>query len=85
MRPGQRASISTLKSTVFNALTGMNQHTGNWPGKTVANAQGYCYTTLLTIKKETGSLKWTALAAALPTVTGMIICILFIFIARLFG
>lgn len=32
------------KSTVFNALTGMNQHTGNWPGKTVANAQGYCKT-----------------------------------------
>lgn len=30
------------KSTVFNSLTGMNQHTGNWPGKTVANAQGYC-------------------------------------------
>lgn len=29
------------KSTVFNALTGMNQHTGNWPGKTVENAQGY--------------------------------------------
>ena len=28
------------KSTVFNALTGMNQHTGNWPGKTVGNAQG---------------------------------------------
>lgn len=28
------------KSTVFNNLTGMNQHTGNWPGKTVANAQG---------------------------------------------
>ena len=32
------------KSTVFNALTGMNQHTGNWPGKTVANAQGFCKT-----------------------------------------
>ena len=29
------------KSTVFNEMTGMNQHTGNWPGKTVANAQGY--------------------------------------------
>ena len=28
------------KSTVFNALTGMNQHTGNWPGKTVAGARG---------------------------------------------
>ena len=29
------------KSTVFNSLTGMNQHTGNWPGKTVCSAQGY--------------------------------------------
>lgn len=32
------------KSTIFNALTGMNQHTGNWPGKTVSIAQGYCST-----------------------------------------
>lgn len=32
------------KSTVFNSLTGMNQHTGNWPGKTVTNAQGFCET-----------------------------------------
>ncbi|MGU8659673.1 ferrous iron transport protein B [Clostridium perfringens] len=29
------------KSTVFNALTGLNQHTGNWPGKTVTKAEGY--------------------------------------------
>ncbi len=29
------------KSTVFNALTKLHQHTGNWPGKTVANAQGH--------------------------------------------
>lgn len=28
------------KSTVFNILTGMHQHTGNWPGKTVDNANG---------------------------------------------
>jgi ferrous iron transport protein B len=28
------------KSTVFNSLTGLNQHTGNWPGKTVGNAYG---------------------------------------------
>ena len=28
------------KSTIFNSLTGMHQHTGNWPGKTVANAIG---------------------------------------------
>ena len=31
------------KSTVFNALTGLHQHTGNWPGKTVASAQGYAH------------------------------------------
>ncbi len=31
---------NTGKSTVFNRLTGLNQHTGNWPGKTVVNAQG---------------------------------------------
>ena len=30
------------KSTVFNALTGLRQHTGNWPGKTVTTAQGRC-------------------------------------------
>lgn len=30
------------KSTVFNELTGMNQHTGNWPGKTVCSAEGHC-------------------------------------------
>lgn len=29
------------KSTVFNALTGLHQHTGNWPGKTVAGANGW--------------------------------------------
>ncbi len=29
------------KSTIFNALTGMNQHTGNWTGKTVETAAGY--------------------------------------------
>ena len=28
------------KSTIFNALTGLHQHTGNWPGKTVSAAEG---------------------------------------------
>ena len=28
------------KSTIFNNLTGLHQHTGNWPGKTVSNACG---------------------------------------------
>jgi len=31
---------NTGKSTLFNALTGLNQHTGNWPGKTVTRAEG---------------------------------------------
>ena len=30
------------KSSLFNALTGLHQHTGNWPGKTVATAAGRC-------------------------------------------
>ena len=38
------------KSTVFNALTGLHQHTGNWAGKTVASAKG-------TVRDEAGS--WT--------------------------
>ncbi|MGD2089033.1 MAG: ferrous iron transport protein B [Candidatus Aminicenantes bacterium] len=32
---------NTGKSTVFNALTGLRQHTGNWPGKTVTRAEGW--------------------------------------------
>jgi Fe2+ transport system protein B len=31
---------NTGKSTVFNNLTGLRQHTGNWPGKTVGRAEG---------------------------------------------
>lgn len=31
---------NTGKSSVFNAITGLNQHTGNWPGKTVTRAEG---------------------------------------------
>ena len=33
-----------------------------------------CSTTLLTVKKETGSWKWTALAALVPTVMGLLLC-----------
>ena len=44
-----------------------------------------CTTTLLTVKKETGSLAWTALAAVLPTAIGMLVCMLFTFAVRLFS
>ncbi len=30
------------KSTIFNMLTGLNQHVGNWPGKTVERKSGLC-------------------------------------------
>jgi ferrous iron transport protein B len=44
-----------------------------------------CSTTCLTIKKETGSLKWTALSIAVPTVIGLTICFLFTAACRLLG
>lgn len=43
-----------------------------------------CSTTCLTIRKETKSLKWTALAMALPTAMGLLFCFVFTQIARLF-
>ena len=44
-----------------------------------------CSTTCLTIKKETGSLKWTAAAFLLPTLLGIVICMLFTMAVRMFG
>jgi ferrous iron transport protein B len=44
-----------------------------------------CSTTLLTVKKETGSLKWTLLAALIPTLTGMLLCMLFTAAVRILG
>ena len=43
-----------------------------------------CATTLLTIKKETGSLKWTALSFLLPTICGIIICLFTTFVYNIF-
>ena len=44
-----------------------------------------CGTTLLTIRKETQSLKWTVLSFLIPTVTGMIVCFVVAQTARLCG
>ncbi len=44
-----------------------------------------CSTTLLTIKKETGSLKWMAVGFLLPTIFGLAACALVANLARLFG
>lgn len=44
-----------------------------------------CSTTLLTVKKETGSWKWTGLAALIPTAAGMICCTVIAALARLLG
>jgi ferrous iron transport protein B len=44
-----------------------------------------CSTTCLTIKKETQSLKWTAISFAVPTIVGMIVCFIVATGARLFG
>lgn len=43
-----------------------------------------CSTTCLTIKKETGSIKWTLLSWLVPTATGVVVCFLFTTVARAF-
>nr|WP_026527740.1 FeoB small GTPase domain-containing protein [Butyrivibrio sp. VCD2006] len=45
------------KSTLFNALTGLRQHVGNWPGKTAFNMP--CVVALAATYQETHSAKWT--------------------------
>ena len=48
------------KSTLFNALTGLRQHTGNWPGKTVGVARGICGDYVLVDLPGTYSLEGTS-------------------------
>ena len=43
-----------------------------------------CSTTMLTIKKETGSIKWTVVAALLPTVIGIAVCMITAGVAKIF-
>ena len=43
-----------------------------------------CSTTLLTVKKETGSIKWTLVSALFPTVIGIVLCLLINFACKIF-
>lgn len=60
-----------------------------WTALTVLNVMIFsllhwpCSTTLLTIKKETASIKWTLLAALIPTLIGITLCMLTTFISRI--
>lgn len=75
---GSLASLHTLLVqngwTCFTAVSMLLFTLMHWP----------CATTLLTIKKETHSLKWTFLAFLIPTVLGFVFCFLFNCMVRLF-
>lgn len=68
--PGELSSVySILTANGWTWLTAINTmlfSLMHWP----------CSTTCLTIKKETGSLKWTAVSIAVPAITGITVCFL---------
>ncbi|WOC33419.1 MULTISPECIES: ferrous iron transport protein B [Caproicibacterium] len=76
--------------TSYSALQGLLVQNG-WSGVTAVCVALFCLlhwpcaTTVLTIHKESGSWKWTALAAALPTGCGLLLCALVANGARLLG
>ncbi len=61
--------------TILTALNVILFSLFHWP----------CATTLMTIKKETGSVKWMMLSAVLPTIFGTILCIITNFVYHLFA
>lgn len=73
--PELRALLSDNGWTWVTAVSTMLFCLIHWP----------CSTTCLTIKKETGGLKWTALSVVIPTAIGILVCFIFTFTARLFG
>lgn len=78
MEPGSLSAMKTLLVshgwTWMTAVSMILFTLFHWP----------CSTTLLTVRKETGSLRWTALAALLPTAAGILLCMLFTGICRMF-
>ncbi len=77
-----------VEMTDLNALKQIFQDNG-WTMVTAINVMLFsllhwpCSTTLITVKKETGSIKWTILVAAIPSLMGILICFLFTTITRL--
>ena len=57
---------NTGKSTLFNSLTGLKQHTGNWPGKTVASARGMLRRTGVAHERAVPRARRAASRAARP-------------------
>ena len=84
------AQGSLLEIDDFSVLRNLLVANG-WTWLTAVNVMLFslmhwpCSTTCLTIKKETQSLKWTAVSFLVPTVTGMIICFTFTTVVRLLG
>ncbi|MBC8061018.1 MAG: ferrous iron transport protein B [Clostridiaceae bacterium] len=85
--------LATGKMTDFASLESLKQIlvTHGWNYLTCLNVMLFslfhwpCATTLLTIKKETGSIKWTVLSAAIPTGIAFILCFITATVARVFG
>jgi len=75
-------SLTELKTLLIN---------NGWTWLTAVNVMLFslmhfpCATTLLTIKKETQSVKWTLVSFLVPTITGLVICFAFTAIVRLLG
>ncbi|MEG0372275.1 MAG: nucleoside recognition domain-containing protein, partial [Clostridium sp.] len=72
-------SLETLSTILIN---------NGWTGLTAFNTMLFCLlhwpcsTTLWTIKKETGSIKWTAVAFLMPTLIGIVLCFISTIIYR---
>jgi ferrous iron transport protein B len=87
------AYLSTGSMIEFESIDALRQIllSHGWTYLTALNVMLFsllhwpCATTLLTIKKETGSLKWTLMAAAIPTLVAFIVCAMTTLIFKMFG
>ena len=83
----QQAGVLTEMADSSALLTLLLNH--GWSGRTMLCMILFCLfhwpcsTTVLTIKKETGSIKWTAVSILLPTLIGAALCMAVTFLERL--